>query len=564
MQFARLAAVLSCIAAFLCAPSFGAASSTQTFSLRTLDLSTDFGTAGEVRGLVRGKVSVESFDAVRIDSKGRIVVAATAYVAGRPARLSSVYRTAVARYLPDGSLDPAFGAGIFVLPGRGYPVAVAVDSKDRVLVAGSFSALNGTPSGRRKWGLARVTADGHLDRSFGRGGIATAGMKRYFTDVFDMESSPVDDSVVVLVVDYFAEAGSVVVTRLDSRGRPVQEFGKRGVVRLEGDAEAFAIDPAGRVYLGPKRLTPSGALDVSFAAGGTLASAGGPLPAHAQIGFDAEGRIYAATGSALFRYLADGTPDPDWGEAGVSPIRLGVPYAFGHGAGAAGGIAVARTGGRVAFGSSFTSGGDNAFAIQVADASTPTELRAHFQTAVGARLHAGYGIFDVAIASDGAFAIAAGERDEEIDGIQVGVPFLFKVDLTPRDDVPLANGVVTWEGSPVVTLTPAQDGYRDVNILSAPLRVENRGAATMPAVTLTLWLSDDAEVGAGDRIVGDAQIPQLAPGASHTGFAVTPYQLFDQTFPSMQGRRLIAVLDSEDLVLETDESDGVTVSAPLE
>ena len=170
----------------------------------------------------------------------------------------------------------------------------------------------------------------------------------------------------------------------------------------------------------------------------------------------------------------------------------------------------------------------------------------------------------MAIASDGAFAIAAGERDEEIDGIQVGVPFLFKVDLTPRDDVPLANGVVTWEGSPVVTLTPAQDSYRDVNILSAPLRVENRGAATMPAVTPTLWLSDDAEVGAGDRIVGDAQIPQLAPGASHTGFAVTPYQLFDQTFPSMQGRRLIAVLDSEDLVLETDESDGVAVSAPLE
>jgi uncharacterized delta-60 repeat protein len=81
---------------------------------------------------------------VAVDSKGRI--AAVGYTDNDtqcgPSQCGPKF--AVARYLPDGRLDPAFGGDGIVVTDTGiggWPYSVAIDSQDRVVVAGGDGGL---------------------------------------------------------------------------------------------------------------------------------------------------------------------------------------------------------------------------------------------------------------------------------------------------------------------------------------------------------------------------------------------------------------------------------------
>src|SRR4051794_34623936 len=107
--------------------------------------------------------------AVAIDPSGRIVVAGTAASSGGTA-------FALARYDPSGNLDPSFGSGGEVTStfAERYAAAhaLAVDFGGRLVVAGSVGS--GAP-GESQFAVARYKPDGSLDPSFGSGGEVTTG-----------------------------------------------------------------------------------------------------------------------------------------------------------------------------------------------------------------------------------------------------------------------------------------------------------------------------------------------------------------------------------------------------
>ncbi len=114
-------------------------------------VTTAFGPFDEARALVR-------------DPDGRIVAAGSSFT-------GETFETALARYASDGTLDPTFGdAGRVLVPfGAGRALARQADGK--YVVAGE-----GTRDGATAFAVARFTADGAPDPTFGNGGAAaTAG-----------------------------------------------------------------------------------------------------------------------------------------------------------------------------------------------------------------------------------------------------------------------------------------------------------------------------------------------------------------------------------------------------
>jgi uncharacterized delta-60 repeat protein len=140
----------------------------------------------EVFGLVRytsggtliGATSASFFNegisspiAVAAQSNGDIVVAGTA-----SASIDGATSFAVARFTADGQLDTTFGTGGLVLttPAGIFPTASAllVQANGQILVAGLTTGVNkNTPGGTV---LVRFNSNGSLDTKFGAGGIVEA------------------------------------------------------------------------------------------------------------------------------------------------------------------------------------------------------------------------------------------------------------------------------------------------------------------------------------------------------------------------------------------------------
>lgn len=123
-------------------------------------LDTSFGGDGWV--IVIGGSSAGYGRALALQADGKIVVAGLA-APGAETLL------AVGRFLTDGSLDPTFGAGGWVVtsagPGDDVANAVIVGPNGRIVAAGSTGTAN------TDFALVRYRSNGSLDPSFGAGGI---------------------------------------------------------------------------------------------------------------------------------------------------------------------------------------------------------------------------------------------------------------------------------------------------------------------------------------------------------------------------------------------------------
>ncbi len=101
--------------------------------------------------------------AVAIDGHGRIVVAGRKHE-----QKAQLYDFVLARYRPDGSLDHSFGSGGKVTTGfgkdDGTATAVAIQHDGRIVVGG---LLDTTGDVSERWELARYLPNGSLDPSFG-------------------------------------------------------------------------------------------------------------------------------------------------------------------------------------------------------------------------------------------------------------------------------------------------------------------------------------------------------------------------------------------------------------
>lgn len=218
---------------------------------------------------------------VAVDSQGRIVVAGKIDPAGADAT-----STLVARFLPDGSLDPSFsGDGLLEFDGSGLNQTdeandVAVDSQDRPVLVGYAS--NGVDLDSM---AARITTAGALDPSYGGGdGIFKQNMNPGNFDRLDDLTLDASGRVVATGAAGGANE-NVIVARLSTSGALDSSFnGGTGFTLMNVNSvtsqdwgKGVGVDPQGRILVAGStsiaagqtnfftaRLTSAGALDTSF------------------------------------------------------------------------------------------------------------------------------------------------------------------------------------------------------------------------------------------------------------------------------------------------------------
>jgi uncharacterized delta-60 repeat protein len=156
--------------------------------------------------------------ALALQADGKIVVAGSSNARG-------TYDFALARYRPNGSLDPAFGSGGKVLTdfgGSDGVSALALQPDGKIVVAGVSDA-----NGSDDFALARYRADGALDTSFSGDGKVTTDFGGTLDEGYALVIQPRNGRLVVAGrsdtngSDDFALAryhaitcGGVVVTRI--------------------------------------------------------------------------------------------------------------------------------------------------------------------------------------------------------------------------------------------------------------------------------------------------------------------------------------------------------------
>lgn len=213
---------------------------------------------------------------VAVDSAGRIVVM------GADAFLASNETILIARYNPDGSLDPSFsgdGRATFAFA-PGVPVfaqALELDELDRPIVAGDIES--GAPAGR-DFALLRVTTGGSPDPTFSGDGVATTDFGADFEQAYGVG---VDGGKIISVG---RSSNDFAIARHTGAGVLDDTFGGDGRVtsdftRFDAAADA-AFRPDGSLLVSGwvtpddnndfalAQYEPDGDLDTGFGDGGLV------------------------------------------------------------------------------------------------------------------------------------------------------------------------------------------------------------------------------------------------------------------------------------------------------
>lgn len=257
----------------------------------------------------------------------------------------------VARFLPTGQSDAAFGIGgrtTFQFgTGSSYGYALALQADGKILVAGDASSSSA--------GLARLTTTGALDATFGSGGKITVptpnvsvfdsdaklGLAVQATDqriVLGITSAPDAAANKMATIHRFLPNGSADLS-FSGDGKAFIDFspGKRDVV------SGLAIQPDGKIVVGAfasiesgnygnyfavGRLNKDGSLDTDFGNGGITVAGKGVL---LDLSIQPDGKIMTAGYNryfplglqeekdiALMRFLPNGALDPTFGNAGIT------------------------------------------------------------------------------------------------------------------------------------------------------------------------------------------------------------------------------------------------------
>jgi uncharacterized delta-60 repeat protein len=259
------------------------------------------------RGVVMPTVpNGRHLSSVAIQPSGRIIVAGT-----------NEFAPLVLAYDSSGQIDRSFGEhGKFTFPssvgiGGSEFTSVRVLASNKILLAG---VKRGRPF------LARLTAEGRLDRSFG-GGDGSVFLKRSFC--CETEGPPAVQRNGGILMQWWVThgvTGSLVMARLSPDGDVDRSFGQGGLIHIasnvnrkysqgavavqkDGRFVVLAVTPAGTQYgsramykVKASRYLSSGKRDASFGSGGiqTETSVG---PAGAALLTDRDGRVVATTGA---------------------------------------------------------------------------------------------------------------------------------------------------------------------------------------------------------------------------------------------------------------------------
>ncbi len=222
--------------------------------------------------------------AVVLDAAGNIVMAGYATQTGDE-------RFALARLLPDGNPDLSFGTAGRLFTDFGAAKeqanAVVIQPDGRIIAAGF------TGAGRKaEYALARYLPNGTLDPAFGVGGKVVTPIDTLSDIIWDLALQS-DGKIVVCGSSAdpmsFNFPADFVMVRYNTDGSLDQNFGTKGIQRIDvlGDNDvprAIKIYPSGRMLVAgfatesPRikvvliRLRSNGALDNFFGTGGGISS----------------------------------------------------------------------------------------------------------------------------------------------------------------------------------------------------------------------------------------------------------------------------------------------------
>ena len=280
------------------------------------EIDTSFGTGGST-GFSGPPGTLLYGAAATTDSAGRILVAGSLQVQ----QVSSSFFAA--RFLPDGAIDPSFGAGglaVIDFPGLSSGAGgLELQLDGRILLAGGTS--DGLVGGH--FAAVRLLMDGAVDGSFGSTGRS----------VIDLGTSLEGATSVVVLGDgrivlggrtEVGAAYALTLAGLTPDGVLDPTFGSGGqtVVHVAESSEcrSLALAPGGRIVGAGSTTNPNGAVVVRALPGGTLDPAFGhdgvataDFMSAAAMAVDGSGRVLIAGESeysfALARFLADGRLD---------------------------------------------------------------------------------------------------------------------------------------------------------------------------------------------------------------------------------------------------------------
>lgn len=256
-------------------------------------VSTDFGKSSHIHALA-------------LQSDGKIVAAGETYSSADGGA------AAIARYNADGSTDTGFGTG-----GRSEPFsssanlhAVTVTGDGRILLAGYNTPVSTSPA---QCFVARLTANGALDSSFGTGGITQMAVGAGTNHCNAMQIQA-DGRIVLAGGAQMSSSGNYdfALMRLSADGRLDSTFGSGGIVTTgfssappasnEEGADAI-LQADGKIvvagYSNKKfafaRYSASGSLDTAFGSGGkTVFPVGGLDDWVKGLALQADGKILAS------------------------------------------------------------------------------------------------------------------------------------------------------------------------------------------------------------------------------------------------------------------------------
>jgi uncharacterized delta-60 repeat protein len=299
-------------------------------------------------------------NSVAIQPDGKIVVAGSVLSLGS----NNNYNFFITRFNSDGSLDSAFGGGIFTTDFFGYSDSIRsiVIQPDGKIVAAGHVGIEGSKS---IFGLIRYNANGFLDSTFGIGGKVTTSF-----------NGGQFDSAVALVLQAngkLVAAGrigdDVGLARYNSDGSLDPTFGNGGIVItnfagqyvgvaalvLQADGKLVA---AGKITndFGLLRYHPDGSLDSTFGSGGKVTTDfHGSNDGINKIVLQTDGKIVAAgyvynndtSDFGVARYKTNGTLDTTFGTGGK------ITTDFSSGDDEAGSIVLQPNGGIIAAGNTY-------------------------------------------------------------------------------------------------------------------------------------------------------------------------------------------------------------------
>jgi uncharacterized delta-60 repeat protein len=247
---------------------------------------------------------------------------------------------ALARYLPDGQLDPTFGNNGRVTLDLGSfenGNGIAIQSDGKIVISGTTGTSN------RSIVVARFNTDGTLDASFNGTGVFTRAAGGD-DNAGPVSIQPTDGKILVSGFSFWPPNGAgytAIVYRLNTDGTLDSSFGSSGlaVVKISNSSanpdylSAMALQPDGKILLGANigatsdiglaRLLSNGAPDSQFGSSGRLetnvSNAGlNSLMLLPNGTFMVMGN--AAAGGVVSRWTANGTLDTSFGSAGKVTI----------------------------------------------------------------------------------------------------------------------------------------------------------------------------------------------------------------------------------------------------